>query len=525
MGVVSDPAFDRDPADGADGWGSITGGHPREMGLDSTGRHPTMFRIDRRRPTSRGSFSRRTILEAAGAGLLGLSVPRLLAAEDARREASTGATGRARSVIFLYLFGGPSQLETFDLKPDAPDAIRGPFRPIASRTPGLQICEHLPRLAQVSDRYCVVRTMSHSYNDHSGAAHYMQTGKRWQVPIGGGFNPTPQDWPSIGSVVEYLAQQQAGARVDPLPRYAVVPNSLGRLQEAGQYRRPGEHAGWLGRRYNPLTTTVEKRDPKDDPYRRACEDGELTFAIDGLALDPSVPPDRIVRRATLLEAYDAARRGLDADSRVRDFDRYRQRALAMATSGAAREALDVRREPAALRDRYGRHLFGQATLVARRLVESGVRFVTVHYDACDGYGWDSHAHNDDVRNHLLPTFDQTCSALLEDLEGRGLLAETLVVAVGEMGRTPRANARWGRDHWSTLFPALIAGAGVRGGTTYGSSDKNAAHPVDRPVSPEQLAATIYHALGIDPALRVPDLEGRPVPVIVDDARPIPELFG
>ena len=480
-----------------------------------------MLRIDGKPRAACDGIDRRTLLEAAGAGLLGLSVPGLFAAEA---RADRPATGRAKSVIFLFLFGGPSQLETFDLKPDAAEKIRGPYRPIASRTPGLRIGEHLPRLAAISDKFCVVRTMTHPYNDHSGAAHYMQTGKVWHVPIGGGFNPTPKDWPAMGSVVEYLAQQRADdAR--PLPGYAVVPNSLGRLQEAGQYLRPGEHGGWLGRRYNPLTTVVDKKDLKDNPYWRDCSDAELTYQIEGLSPTTGLDLDRINRRATLLQQFDDRRRLLDEVVRVRDFDRFRRRALDLATSEATRRALDIRGEDPRLRDRYGRHLFGQSALMARRLVEAGVRFVTVHYDAPDGYGWDSHVHSDDVKNHLMPTLDQTLSALLVDLDGRGLLAETLVVAVGEMGRTPlQTNPRWGRGHWSTLFPAVLAGAGIRGGIVFGTSDKDAAHPIDHPVSPESLAATIYHALGIPYDLQIRDPQGRPV-AIVDGGRPIIELFG
>ena len=465
-------------------------------------------------------LTRRELLRAGGLGLLGLGLPGMLAAEQAR----PGSGGRARSVIFLFLFGGPSQLETFDMKPEAPEKIRGPYRPIASRTPGLRICEHLPRLADVSDKYCVVRTMTHGYNDHSGAGHYIQTGKRWHVPIGGGFNPTPRDWPSFGSVVEYVDRGATGGRPRGLPGYVVLPNSLGRLQEEGQYRRPGEHAGWLGRTYNPLTTVVDKRDKADNPYWRDCSDEELTFAIEGMEPTGGLRLDRVRSRASLLDQFDAGRRALDEGRQLAEFDGYRRLALDLVASGRTREALDIRQEPTKLRDRYGRHLFGQSCLMARRLVEAGVRFVTVHYDACDGYGWDSHVHSDDVRSHLLPTFDQGLAALLTDLDERGLLDETLVVAMGEMGRTPQPTPRWGRGHWSTLFPAVLAGAGIRGGSTYGSSDKDGAHPVDRPTSPESLAATLYHAMGIDPTLRLKDSEGREVS-LVDGGQPIPELFG
>jgi hypothetical protein len=365
--------------------------------------------------------------------------------------------------------------------------------------------------------------MTHSYNDHSGAGHYVQTGRRWHVPIGGGFNPTPKDWPAIGAVVEYLARHAPGGARQDLPGYAVVPNSLGRLQESGQYLRPGEHAGWLGRSYNPLTTVINKKSLQDNPYWRDCADEELTFQVEGLVPRKELRLDRFKTRLSLLEQFDAQRRLFDGQRGVVEFDRFKRRALALVTSATTRRALDIRREPGRVRDRYGRHLFGQSCLMARRLVEAGVRYVTVHYDACDGYGWDSHVHSDDVRRRLLPTFDQAAAALLADLDGRGLLQETLVVALGEMGRTPLANAQWGRGHWSTLFPAVLAGAGVRGGTLYGASDKDAAYPTDRPTSPEDLAATVYHALGIDPGLRLPDAQGRPTP-IVEGGKPLAELF-
>ncbi|NBP51510.1 MAG: DUF1501 domain-containing protein [Actinobacteria bacterium] len=470
---------------------------------------------------ARARVPRRRILQAGGAGLFGLDVPTLLAAE-----ASGGAgPARARSVIFLFLFGGPSQLETFDLKPDAPADIRGPFLPIASRTPDLRICEHLPLTAAVSDRFCVIRSMTHSYNDHSGGAHYIQTGHRWHVPVGGGFSATPKDWPSMGSVVEHIAQRTAGPHgAAAFPSYVVLPNRLGRLQDSGQYIRPGEYAGWLGQGFNPLTTAIDKRDAGDNPYWRDCADDEADFRLQGLADEHVLTLDRVERRLSLLEQMDVARRSFDASASAAAFDRFRERAVGLVSSPHARTALDIRREPAAIRDRYGRHLFGQSVLMARRLVEAGVRFVTVHYDCVDGYSWDSHRNSDDVRHRLLPTFDQAYSALVEDLDRRGLLEETLVVALGEMGRTPKPNATWGRGHWSQLFPALLAGGGIRGGTVHGASDRQAAEVVDAPTSPEDLAATIYDALGIDPDLQLSDAEGRPIP-IVSGGRPLRQLFG
>ncbi len=462
--------------------------------------------------------SRRAMLEASGAGLLGLSLPKVLAAE----QASQTNRVRAKSVIFMFLFGGPSQYETFDMKPDAISDIRGPFKPIASRTPGLQICEHLPGLARVSDKYCVIRSMSHSFNDHSGGGHYIQTGHRWHIPVGAGFSATPQDYPSMGSVVEKVTQDQRGLQSE-LPGYMVVPNRLGRLQEQGQYIRPGEYAGWLGSQYNPLTTTINKLHDTDNPYWRNCTDKELNFRFEGLDEIPSVTLDRMQRRASLLTQFDDQRRILDADD-ASQLDALRQRALGLATSPRTRQALDVTSEPAALRERYGQHLFGQSSLLARRLIEAGVRFVTVHYDCCDGYSWDSHRNSDDVKKHLLPTFDQALSTLLEDLDDRGMLDETLVVAMGEMGRTSRPTPSWGRGHWSTLFPAVIAGAGVRGGTMYGASDASGRYPVDGKTSPEDLAATIYHALGIDPGMMLTMPDGRPVPLVADGT-PVRSIFG
>ncbi|HET6426581.1 MAG TPA: DUF1501 domain-containing protein [Planctomycetaceae bacterium] len=464
--------------------------------------------------------SRRALLQAGGAGLLGLSLPKVMQAEAE----APFHNARAKSVIFLFLFGGPSSHETFDLKPFAPDKIRGHFSPIASRTPGLQICEKLPLLAERSDKYAVVRTFSHDYHDHSGGGHYIQTGKRWHVPIGGGFNATPKDWPSMGSVVDCVANQQFGPPRE-LPNYAVVPNFLGRLQTYSvQLVRPGEYAGWLGRAYDPVTTRIDKRDDKDDPYFRDCTDAELTFQLDGLLSSSEVPHARIDRRQSLLEQFDRQLASLETSRTLSAYDRFQQRAMNLVTSSRTRAALDLSQEKPEKRDRYGRHLFGQSTLMARRLVEAGVRFVTVHWDGPNGYGWDSHINADDVGKHLLPGFDQATSALLDDLAERGLLDETLVVAVGEMGRTHTVNRTGGRDHWATLFPGLIAGAGVRGGIVYGESDKDGAYPSTEPLAPERLAATIYHALGIDPEVRLPDPQGRPVSII-DDPRPLTDLFG
>jgi hypothetical protein len=466
-------------------------------------------------------LTRRELLRAGGAGLLGLGLPKLLAAEAARPR----RPDRARSVIFLFLFGGPSQLESFDLKPDAPSGIRGPFRPTASRTPGLLISEHLQRLARISDRFCVVRTLTHPANDHSTGAHYIQTGRPWHIPIGGGFNATPRDWPAMGSVAEYVAQRSPGGVAREVPGYFYLPNHLGHLETYSvRLDRPGQYAGWLGAACNPLATNIQKRDARDNPYFRPCTDEELDFRIPDMTLGDGLTLDALDRRRSLLDQLDAGRRRLEAAPGVRSLGQLHARALRLLASERLRAALDVRREPPRLRDRYGRHLFGQATLLARRLVEAGARFVTVGWDTVDGYSWDSHVHSNDVRQYLQPGLDQALSALLEDLDERGLLAETLVLCLGEMGRTPRLSGDGGRGHWSMLFPALLAGAGVRGGTVYGRSDRDAAWPLERPVSPEDLAATVYHALGIDPHMTLTDPQGRPVPLL-DGGAPLTSLFG
>jgi hypothetical protein len=465
-------------------------------------------------------LTRRDVIRAGGAGLLGTSLTTLLAAE----EAGAVVRPRAKSVLFLFLFGGPSQLETFDMKPDAPAQIRGPFQPIASRSPGLRVCEHLPKLAALSDKYAVIRTMTHRQNDHN-ACHYIQTGHPMPPAERGaaGVGASDKDWPAMGSVVEYLDRRpaQGEAPQRDFPSYVYLPNPLGHIQG---YDRLGQYGGWLGKAYNALATQVRKRDNKDNPYFRQCTDAELDFRVNGTDAHADLTLDRFTRRASLLEQFDAARDDLDRSRGVRDYDRLRQRALALVSSEKMRAAFDIRRESPALRDRYGRHLFGQSVLMGRRMIEAGARFVTVLWDAPDGYSWDSHIHSNDVRNHLLPGLDQSLSALLDDMSGRGLLDDTLVVCLGEIGRTPQGTATWGRGHWGFCFPAVLAGAGIRGGAVYGRSDKDAAYPADHPVSPEDLAATVFHALGIAPETRIHDALGRPVPVS-ENGQPLVELFG
>jgi len=460
-------------------------------------------------------LSRRDLLQVGGAGLFGLTLPQVLEAE---RVAPAFTNGRAKSVMFLFLFGGPSQLETFDMKPDAPSGIRGPFKRIDSRTSGLHVSEHLGRTAQISDKICVIRSMTHPHNDHN-ACHYVQTGHKWTrtAASGNDVNARRTDWPALGSVVEYLSLQSGQPR--QLPDYMYVPNRLGHLQG---YDRTGQYAGWLGTAYDGLATDIRKRHKTDNPFFRACNDAELDFQLKGLT--EGVKLQRLRGRKRLLDQFDAQRKAADQSRLFESYNRIKQQAANLATSSKIHTALDIRREKPKLRDQYGRHLFGQSTLMGRRLIEAGSRFVTVLWDCPDGYSWDSHVHSKDLEKHLVPGFDQAYSALITDLEQRGLLDETLVVAMGEMGRTPKPNKAWGRGHWSYSFPCALAGAGIRGGTVYGKSDKVAAYPVEKPVSPEDIAATIFWALGIDHEVRLPDAQGRPVQII-DGGRPLTELFG
>ncbi|MEQ9410209.1 MAG: DUF1501 domain-containing protein [Fuerstiella sp.] len=467
-------------------------------------------------------FTRRNVLQAAGTGLFGTSLSTLMAAE----QAGQAVQPRAKSVLFLFLFGGPSQLETFDMKPEAPSTIRGPWQPIASRTPGLRICEKLPRLAAMSDRFAVVRTMTHSHNDHN-ACHYIQTGHPLPPAERGAamVDATEKDWPSLGSVVEYLDRQADDSRPSHLrrdfPGYVYLPNPLGHIQG---YDRSGQYAGWLGRQYNALATRITKRDKNDNPYFRNCTDDELQFRVQGCEVQEALTLDRTLQRMSLLDQLDRARRQLDQSQSVQDYGQIRAKAVDLVTSERMRAAFDISREPAGLRDRYGRHLFGQSALMGRRMLEAGARFVTVLWDCPDGYSWDSHRTSDDVGKYLLPGLDQTLSALLEDMDARGLLDETLIVCVGEMGRTPKPDTQqWGRGHWSYCFPAVLAGAGIRGGTLYGRSDRDAAWPADHPVGPADMGATVLHALGISPDTRIHDAFGRPVPVM-EGGQPLEQLF-
>ncbi len=433
--------------------------------------------------------TRREWLRVGGLAALGLSLPQLLRlrASGAELLERSGRTGRARSCILMFLFGGPAHQDTWDPKPDAPSETRGEFRPIQTAVPGIQVSEHLPELAKLAEHYAIVRSVSHPDNTHTVAMHYMLTGARHLAP---NTNPRnqPSDFPTYGSVLNYL-RPAAG----PMPR-AVSLNAPANQVSAGNFIFPGFFAGFLGAAYDPLFVA---QDPSEPGFR---------------AFPVEEEPGRLARRETLRARLGSTLDSMEQAASVRRLDRYYEQALDLLCSAAARRACDLDREPPALRDRYGRTAFGQGLLLARRLVEAGVSLVTVNWARDDAF-WDTHKDNfRDLKTKLLPPFDTAFSALVEDLAQRRLLDDTLLVCLSEFGRTPKINANAGRDHWAPCFSVVLAGAGIRGGQVYGASDRIAAYPAASPVSPEDLAATIYSALSVDPSAVIRDPLGRPHPL-------------
>ncbi|MDR3637703.1 MAG: DUF1501 domain-containing protein, partial [Isosphaeraceae bacterium] len=362
--------------------------------------------------------TRRQVLQIGA--LAGFGLPRLLRAEAA---ATPRVRGRAKSIIFLHQFGGASHHDTFDMKPSAPEKIRGEFRPIASNLSGLEVCEYLPRMARVADKLCLVRSVNHSTGNHNSAAYYSLTGHKPLIDIVTA-NATATDFPAYGAIVDKLG---------PSTRRVPTAVSLPTMIADGPFRTPGEFAGFLGKRHDPLFVTK-------DPSRPDFKVDELSFPLD-------VPLDRAGDRRSLLAGLASYSRLNESIAAVRGMDAYQQRAYALLTAPETQRAFDIQKEDPRLRERYGRTTYGQSVLLARRLVEAGVRFVTVYYSPGIG-GWDTHKDNfQTLRNSRLPITDQTLSALLEDLDARGLLDETLVVWTGEFGRTPKINTDAGRDHW------------------------------------------------------------------------------
>jgi hypothetical protein len=450
-------------------------------------------------------LTRRETLQAGAIALLGgLNLPALLPAEDLR----SVRPRKAKSVICIFLLGGAATQDMFDLKPNAPAEIRGEFKPMPTNVPGIQICEHLPLTARWMHRSAIVRSVNHKAGCHNCLPCY--TGFDQPMPD---QHPRNSDHPSMGSVCELLNKKQG-----EFPAYVYMPCWLGWGQV---FRRAGPYAGFLGKRYDPLITECspfyDKGLPAPKPGDPRVVRGEPFLSDSNLAGDITI--DRLNNRRGLLEQIDDQIRRVENAPTVGTFDRSQQRAFNLLTSTRVKQAFDLKSEDPRMLDRYGRTLFGHSTLIGRRLVEAGVRFVNVTWDLfwdrvqVDYDAWDTHNKNFAIlKDNKLPHFDQTYSALMEDLESRGLLDETLVVVMSEMGRTPKINGNAGRDHWTFCYSVMLAGAGIRGGTVYGASDAHAAYVKDLPVAPGDVCATIYECLGIDPEMPVYDKAGRPVAV-------------
>ena len=439
--------------------------------------------------------TRREFLRVGGLGLAGLSLPQLLAAKP--------QAGRIRGVIQLYMWGGPAQQETFDLKPNAPEGIRSLFRPIATKTPGVRICEHLPRLAAMTDRYAIVRSVTHTGVNHGTSAYHMMTGHIHSTP-GTLRHPTPNDYPSVNAAVNRFGRQPRD-----LPATVSLPSVL---FDGDGGEVPGQGPGFLGLRHTPFLVT-------GDPTRP-------DFSIDALTLPADVEPRRLQERIRLQAALDRADAALARSPTAEARDTFNQQAYRLLQAPAARKAFHLAAESTRVRDRYGWHPFGQSCLLARRLIEAGVPLVTVFWNSPDlntDQSWDTHGQaTRRMKEHLLPALDVAYSALLEDLAARGLLDETLVTWWGEFGRTPKINKNGGRDHWGFCQSALLAGGGVKGGQVYGSSDSAAAYAADLPVSPDDLAATVFDRLGIPLDSEMHDPQGRPLALCA--GKPVKGLF-
>lgn len=451
-------------------------------------------------------ISRREMLRVGGIGLGGVTLADLLK-PSARAAAGDGYFGQAKNVIFLWLQGGPPQHETFDPKPEAPVEVRGPFKPIATNVPGIQISELLPRTAAMADKYAIVRSLVTGSNIHSASGYYVLTGYPYQGPNARQIRPT--DWPYFGSIVKMLKPSEQ------LPAYSTVwlPDVM-RLND--NVMPAGQTAGFLGTKWEPEKVVW-------DPAAAGAQ-------IEKFRLQQDVSKLRLSSRQSLLEQVNQHFRGADRGDAVDAFDRYSQEAFSVLSTGRALEAFDIDKESEKTRRRYGTSKWGQCVLLARRLIEAGVRLVHVNWvreegdNAVDNPMWDTHAQNADrLQDVLCPQFDIGYTALLEDLDQRGLLDETLVVAVGEFGRTPRINGNGGRDHWGNVSNFTMAGAGIETAQVIGKSDASGGNPVADRMEPKDLTATIFHLLGVGHDSLFRDRAERPH--AATQGEPIYQLFG
>ena len=457
-------------------------------------------------------LTRRETLKAGALSLLGgaFNLPSLLWAEEKR--GAQARRGKAKSVILLYLLGGAPTQDMFDMKPNAPERIRGEFKPIASNVSGIQICELLPHTAKWMHKAALVRSVNHKAGCHNPLPSY--TG--YEIALADITSTKDTYPPSMGSVCEYLRKGKTD-----LPDYIYLPNYAGAGNAGGIVRYPGPYAGFLGKRYDPLFSEFNPSVVRMQKGMKLLA-GE-PFLSRNTRLAEGITLDALETREGLIKQFNRQERQLEKDRALDDVNRIQQRALSLLTSTKLKNAFDLNTVDARLRDRYDRTLFGSSALIARRLVEAGVRFVNVTWDYPGDNSWDTHAANFKWLRGALPSLDATYSALLGDLEARGLLDETLVILMSDMGRTPQVNPAAGRDHWTYAYTVVFAGAGIRGGTVHGASDAHAAYVKDKPVSTSDICATIYHCLGIDPDMPVHDMGGKPIPV-AHGGRPIREIL-
>jgi hypothetical protein len=455
-------------------------------------------------------IDRRELLRVGGLGFTGLALSHLFQARgksapttiSSVRKGSNGF-GKAKACIVIFNYGGPSHLDLWDLKPDAPAEIRGEFKPASTNVPGISITEHLPRLAKLANLYTIVRSMTHRDNDHAIGTYLALTGYSHPKHDILGIEPpeTPLDMPSMGSIV---------SKMRPMDRPVFPYVTLGDLRHFGNNDGMGQNAGCLGKPYDPFIV----------PFVRPLNG---TIDIRGVTTVMSdVNGRELSGRRTLLDQLNQATPRLQTAAEARNLTDASRRAYDLLASTATRDAFTLSREPQKLRDSYGPTPFAQNCLLSRRLVEAGVPLVTVY--SVGNREWDTHGNNfNDLKDNLLPPMDQGVSSLLKDLDSRGKLDETLVIWMGDMGRTPRVNKSAGRDHWSFSYSILMAGGGIRGGQVYGSSDRSAAYPSTNPVGPPDIAATIFHCLGIDPHAEMTDQQGRPL--LVSSGMPVKGLMG
>jgi hypothetical protein len=457
-------------------------------------------------PSPSAQLTRRAVLRIGGQGLLGLTLPKLLQAQDVSRER---IRPRARSVIFLFQWGGPSHIDMFDMKPSAPEGIKGPYQPIKTSADGIQICERMPLTARVMDKVTLVRSMHHTMKNHNSAGYYALSG---HAPLTDDqrLRDSLDLAPAYGSVVDRLLPQHS----PEIPNFVAFPHVV-----SDGSVTPGQHGSFLGRTHDPLFFTQDPNAPD--------------FSLPELSLPANLTFERLSARRELQRIIDSQTRILDRSRSARGMDSYYDRALGMLHSERLRNAFNLSEEPQWIRDAYGRSTYGQSCLLARRLVESGVRFVSVYFSNSIGGqsttsgGWDTHGFNDTrmfpiIEKYHIPMTEQTLPTLLNDMDARGLLEETLVIWMGEFGRTPNINKNVSRDHWPQCYTALLAGAGVKRGYVHGASDKHGMFPERNPVRPDDLAATMYQLLGINPHIEVLNNQNRPI--LIADGNPVTDII-